>query len=387
MAYDQDLAFIFRNPTKLVFGNNSINEVEQEVVSLKCSKAFLLTDPGVASAGLAERVKKALGKKLVGTFEECVQDSDLRIINKVAEIARSKGTDILISVGGGSVIDTTKGVAIVVKEGGKIEDYQGQQGLTRPQTPHITIPTTAGTGSEVTNFAVVKDQENSRKLEYVDDNIIPNVGILDPSMTVGLPPQLTATTGMDAFCHALESMHSTQAQPIADAFAIRAIQLIMEFLPRCVESGKDIFARGQQLIAATMAGVAFNNGQVALVHALAHTLGGLFKVPHGLANSILMPHCVRYNADACGDSYVQVARAMGLDMKGITEENAGEAVANGISAFTKKMGVPQRLRDVGVPESGLAQASDIALSQGPMVYNRKFMSDASEVLSVYKNAW
>jgi alcohol dehydrogenase len=387
MAYDRDLNFIYRNPTRLVFGENSINEVGQEVDGLKCSKPFLVTDKGVVNAGLAERVEKVLGKKLVGTFDGCIQDSDLRIINEVAEIARSKGADVLVSVGGGSVIDTTKGIAIVLKEGGKIQDYAGQQCLSRQQTPHIVIPTTAGTGSEVTYFAVIKDQENHQKLPFCDDNIIPNVGILDPTMTAGLPPMLTATTGMDAFSHALESIHASMCEPVADAMALRAIQMIVEYLPICVENGSDLFARGQQLLASTMAGIAFNNGQVAMVHALAHTVGGMFNVPHGLANSLFLPHVVRFNADVCGDKYTMIARAMGLDMKDINDENSGEAVATAITALTKRIGVAQRLRDVGIPEDGLAQLAENTLADGAIVYNAKPVFDAEEVLGVIKQAW
>jgi alcohol dehydrogenase class IV len=387
MAYDSDLSFIYRNPTKLVFGQNSITEVGAEIDGLKCSKAFLVTDPGVVAVGLADRVIKALGPKLVGTFDGCIQDSDLRLINEVAEIARSKGADVLVSVGGGSVIDTTKGMAIVLKEGGKIQDYTGYQALSRPQTPHIVIPTTAGTGSEVTYFAVIKDQENHRKLEFGEDNIIPNVGILDPLMTVGLPPMLTATTGMDAFCHALEAIHSTPCSPIADAMALHAIRLIVEYLPTCVENGKDILARGQMLIAATMAGIAFNNAQVGLVHAMAHTVGGLFGVPHGLANSILLPHVVRFNKDVCADRYAMIARAMDLDVKGLSDEDASEVLADAISKLTKRMGVPQMLRDAGVPENGLAEASEVCQGQGPMVYNPKVICESEEILGVFKQAW
>ncbi|PKN52117.1 MAG: NAD-dependent alcohol dehydrogenase [Deltaproteobacteria bacterium HGW-Deltaproteobacteria-13] len=384
MAYDRDLSFIYNNPTRIVFGENSISEVGEEIERLKCGKAFLVTDKGVVNAGLAARVEKALGKKLVGTYDQCVQDSDLRIINEVAGIAREKGADIFVSLGGGSVIDTTKGAAIVLKEGGQIQDVAGYQMLSQPQTPHIVIPTTAGTGSEVTNAAVVKNQEEHRKHEIVDDNIYPNVGIIDPTMTAGLPPMLTATTGMDALCHAVEAIHCTQRQPMADAFALRAIQLIMEYLPQCVENGKDLFARGQQALAATMAGIAFTNSQTAMVHAIAHMLGGMYKVPHGLANSILLPHVVRFNACDCGDSYAMVAVAMGMK---VSDEEAGEAVAGAITALSQKMGVPQRLRDAGVPEDGLAEASEVAMGQAPMVVNPRQVDDAQEVLSVLKQAW
>lgn len=384
MAYDRDLNFLYNNPTRLVFGENSINEIGSEIERLKCGKAFLVTDKGVVDVGLAARVEKALGKRLVGTYDQCIQDSDLRIINEVAGIAKDKGADIFVSLGGGSVIDTTKGAAIVLKEGGRIQDIAGYQMLSQPQTPHIVIPTTAGTGSEVTNAAVVKDQEEHRKLEIVDDNIYPNVGIIDPTMSEGLPPMLTATTGMDALCHAVEAIHCIQRQPMADAWALRAIQLITEYLPQCVENGKDLFARGQQALAATMAGIAFTNSQTAMVHAVAHMLGGLYRVPHGLANSILLPHVVRFNACTCPDSYNMVACAMGIK---VSDEEAGEAVAEAIIALSKKMGVPQKLRDVGVPENGLMEAAEVALCQAPMVVNPRPVDSAEEVLSVLKAAW
>ena len=384
MAYDRDLSFIYNNPTRIVFGENSINEAGQEMEGLKCGNAFLVTDKGVVDAGLAERVEKALGRKLVGTYDKCVQDSDLRIINEVAEIARSKGADIFVSLGGGSVIDTTKGAAIVLKEGGKIQDVAGYQML-------VTAPDTAHRHSHNRRHGQRSHQRRggqrsgrTQKTEIVDDNIYPNVGIIDPTMTAGLPPMLTATTGMDALCHAVEAIHCIQRQPMADAMALRAIQLIMEYLPQCVENGKDLFARGQQALAATMAGIAFTNSQTAMVHAIAHMLGGMYKVPHGLANSILLPHVVRFNACACGDSYAMVAGAMGMK---VSDEEAGEAVAEAITALSKKMGVPQKLREVGVPENGLAEASEVAMGQAPMVVNPRTVNDAEEVLSVLKEAW
>ncbi len=387
MAYDKDLAFIYKNYTRLVFGINAVKDVGAEVDLLKCSKAFIVTDKGVAEAGLAEKVEKALGSRYVGTFDGCPQDSGYHIVNQAAEIAREKGADCLISVGGGSVIDTAKGMAILLKEGGKLEDYSGFQLLTRPQTPHIAIPTTAGTGSEVTYAFVIKDWEKNQKLLYADDYIIPNTGILDPTMTQGLPPMLTAITGMDALTHAVEAIHALQAEPISDAMACGAIQMIMENLPRCVENGDDLVARGQQQIAATMAGIAFSNAQVGLVHAMAHCVGALYQVPHGMANSILLPHVMKYNLEYCPDRYALVARAMGLDVRDMSDEEAGEAAIQAIWELTRKMGVPQKLREVNVPEDGLEQAADMALYDGSIVYNPRPVLDPEEVLQVYKEAW
>ena len=387
MAYDRELSFVYRNPTKIIFEENSVNEVGMEVEELNCTKAFVVTDKGVAEAGLAERVEKALGNKYAGTFDGCIQDSGTHIINEGAEKAKEKGADILVSVGGGSTIDTAKGMAVLLKEGGKIQDYAGLQMLTRPQTPHIVIPTTAGTGSEVTYAAVVKDWDKNQKLIFADNFMVANVGILDPTMTAGMPPQLTATTGMDALTHAIEAIHAMQAEPIADAMALHAIRLITAYLPKCVESGDDLFARGQQLLASTMAGIAFGNAQVGLVHALAHAAGGLFKVPHGLANSIFLPHVMRYNMDECADRYAMIAQAMGLDVKGMGDEEAGEAAASAILDLTQQMGVPQKLNDVGVPEDGLQDLADLALSDGSIVYNPKPVFDTEEILGVLKKAF
>jgi alcohol dehydrogenase class IV len=387
MAYDRELAFVYRNPTKLVFEENSVNEVGMEVDELNCSRAFVVTDKGVAEAGLAERVEKALGNRHIGTFDGCIQDSGIHIINEGAEKAKEKDADILVSVGGGSTIDTAKGMAVLVKEGGQIQDYAGFQMLTRPQTPHIVIPTTAGTGSEVTYAAVVKDWDKNQKIIFGDNNMMANVGILDPTMTAGMPPQLTATTGMDAMTHAVEAIHAMQAEPIADAMALHAIRLILEYLPTCVEKGDDLFARGQQLLASTMAGIAFGNAQVGLVHAMAHAVGGLFKVPHGLANSILLPYAMLYNMDESADRYAMIARTMDLDVKGMSDEAAGEAAVNAMWELTKKMGVPQKLGEVGVPEEGLKDVADLALSDGSIVYNPKPIFESEEILGVLKKAW
>jgi len=274
-----------------------------------------------------------------------------------------------------------------LKEGGRLQDYAGFQVLTRPQTPHIVIPTTAGTGSEATYIAVIKDHEEGRKLLFGDYNILPNVAILDPRMTEGLPPRLTAATGMDAMCHAIEALHSLQRGPIADGLALHAIRLIKEFLPRAVKEGKDMVARGQMLIAANMAGSAFSNAQVGLVHALAHTVGAKFKVHHGLANSILLPPCIEYNADACGDVYLNVLSALGVKIEGVSPDRAGSMLADRIADFTRGLGLPQKLREVGVSEDGLHECSEIALSDGAIVYNPKFICDSAEVLKVYRQAW
>lgn len=387
MAYDKDLSFIYKNPTRVVFGVNSLRDLGPEVDELKCARAFVVSDQGVREAGLTEKVEQALGKRWVGTFDECPQDSGLHIVNQAADKAKEKEADILVSVGGGSVIDTAKGMAILLKEGGKIEDHYGLQLFTRPQTPHVAIPTTAGTGSEVTWALVVKDWDKNQKILLGDDHIIPNTAILDPMLTQGLPPMITAFTGMDALTHAIEAIHALQAEPIADTMAFGAIRMIVEYLPKCVENGDDIFARGQQQIAATIAGAAFGNAQIGLVHATAHSAGALFKVPHGLANSILLPYCMEYNMDECADRYAFVADAMGVKEKGMSDEEASQAAIEAIFELTKKIGLPQKLSEAGVEESGLEAIAELSLSDGSIVYNPKMIFEAEQVMEVLKKAF
>ncbi|MFY9411929.1 MAG: iron-containing alcohol dehydrogenase [Dethiobacteria bacterium] len=387
MSYSRDLSFIYYNPTKIIFGEGSIKEIGIEVEALGGTRAVVVTDRGVVEAGLAGEVEEALGRKYVGTFDGAVQDSGFHIVNEGAKFAREAGADTIVSVGGGSSIDTAKGISILLKEGGQMQDYSGFQLLSRPQTPHIAVPTTAGTGSEATYAAVVKDWENNEKILFCDNHIIPRVAILDPLLTAGLPPPLTASTGIDALTHAIEALHALQAEPIADAMALQAIRLIAAYLPRCVANGDDLFARGQQQIAALMAGVAFSNAQLGLVHAMAHSLGALFNVPHGLANSLLLPHVMLYNLESCAERYLLVAEAMGLATAGLDEEGAARLAVNAVQELTRKIGLPQRLREAGVPEEGLAEAAELSLSDGSIIYNPRPVFEADEVLALFREAW
>ncbi len=387
MAYESDLSFVYFNPTKTSFGVNTVKSVGIEVDELGCKRALVVTDQCLCDLGMVEVIEKALGAKHAGTFNGCLQDSGVHIVDQGYAFAKDLEVDCLVSVGGGSVIDTAKGMAILLKEGGQLMDYAGMQMLRRPVTPHIVIPTTCGTGSEVTFAMVIKDWEKHQKLIFADYHVLPRVAMLDPKMVEGLPPMLTATTGMDAFCHAVEAIHSMQAEPMSDGMGMHAIRLLMKYMPRAVEDGHDLLARGQQQIAATMAGVAFGNAMIGLVHAMAHSIGALAGVPHGMANSILPPHCMTYNMDVSAEQYAMVAEAMGVKERGMSDEQAGEAAVQGIFELTKKMGVPQKLSEVGVKEDVLQEAAVLSLSDGSIVYNPKPVFEAEEVLGVYKNAF
>ena len=388
MAYGADLNFSVYQPTRVVFGDGTVSELGLECKRLGIERAIIVTDRVMRErTDVVARVEKALGARLGGVYDGVIPDTGVEVIDDGARLAKERGCDGLVSVGGGSAIDTAKGMAIVMTEGGSIRDHQGASRLSRRQTPHIAVPTTAGTGSEVSLYIVVKDARAHEKMHFMDDRIIPDAAILDPSVTLAMPAQLTAATGMDALTHAIEAYTSVNKNPVADGLALQAIKLIARFVPAAVATPSDKIARGQMLIAANIAGLAFNSTGVGLVHAMAHVVGARHGVHHGTANAICLPHVIRFNADELGSCYRDVAEALGVDARDLGDEMAGEAAAQAVAQLNTRIGLPPRLRDVGVPEGDLDACAEQSLSDGAIVYNGKFAADKDLVLGVYKNAY
>ena len=386
MQYDAGLNFNYFTPTKIVFGTGCISELPIEVGALG-KKAFLVTDQGLIETGLVDQVKNKLGALLAGVYADVPQDSGMEVVDNGAEQALSAGADTIVSLGGGSVIDTAKGMCIIMKEGGSFRDFQGMQMLTRQQTPHIVIPTTAGTGSEVTSGAVVMDKEQGQKVIIFEYFNTPRVAILDPRMTEPLPPNLTASTGMDAMTHAVESYVSQERNPLSDAVALHAVKLIVKYLPLAVENGSDLTARGQMQIAALLAGWAFSNAMVGLVHAMAHSLGSVCGVPHGLANGLLLPHVMKFNLKEVPELLADIAIAMGVGTGGVDALRTAEAAVNAMQALSKKIGLSQHLRDLGVGMDKLKECSELSMTDGSIIYNPIIIMDNEEVFAVYKEAF
>ena len=388
MSYGSDLNFSIFQPTRVVFGDGVVGELALECKKLGIERALVVTDTILrGKTDIVARVEKALGARLGATYDGVVPDTGVGVIDRGAAFAKEHGCDGLISVGGGSAIDTAKGMAIVITEGGSIRDHQGASRLTRRQTPHIAVPTTAGTGSEVTLYIVVKDEAAHEKMHFMEDRIIPDAAILDPSLTLGMPPLLTAATGMDALTHAIEAFTGLNRNPVADAYALHAIKLIAQYLPLAVAQPQDKVARGQMLLAANIAGSAFNATGVGLVHAMAHVIGARHNVHHGTANAICLPHVIRFNADELGARYRDVAQALGVDVRALSDDAAGEAAAVAVEKLLARVGLPARLRDVGVPEADLPRCAEGSLSDGAIVFNGKFAADQDLVLGVYRNAF
>lgn len=381
--------FEFRLTPRVLYKAGLAFDMAAELASLGGSKAFIVTDEGVMKSGLVDRIRTATEEsvEVVGCYSNVPPNSSVAVVEEAAAQARAAGADLLIAIGGGSPLDTAKGMRILISEGGSLLDYEGVNVLERPLVPMVAIPTTAGTGSEVTNFAVIKDDENHVKLTFTSPYLCPELAILDPEVTLSLPSHLAAATGMDALTHAVETYVSTEHEPMSDALALGAIEIISNNLRDATHNGRENeAARGQMLIASTMAGVAFTNAYLGAVHALAHATGGHFPVHHGLANSIFLPHVIAFNASAEPDRYARIGRAFGVNTGGRSrEEVIGDLVA-AITQLAQDCGLPVRLRDVGVPEDALETLAEQAFSDGALFHN-PVPATPEDLLGILRAAW
>ncbi|GAB4211917.1 MAG: iron-containing alcohol dehydrogenase [Roseiflexaceae bacterium] len=380
--------FEFQLRPRVLFKAGLVREMENEVGRLGASRALIVADAGVVRTGLLDMVKAGLtgDVQVVGVYSDVPANSSVRAVERGAEYAREVGADLIIAVGGGSPIDTAKCMRILISEGGNLLDYQGYNLLERPLIPMVAIPTTSGTGSEVTPFAVILDEDSHVKMTYASPFLAPDLALLDPEMTRTLPPRLTAATGMDALTHAIETFVSSEANPLSDALALQAIDIISNHLRAATHTGEDMEARGQMLVASCIAGMAFSSGFLGIVHAMAHSVGGAFEVHHGTANAILLPHGMRFNSVVVPNRYARIARALGVNAGGRPED---DVIADGIAAvvaLSSDCGLPLRLRDVGVTEESLPGIAETATTDAAIYTNPRHATD-EEVLEILRAAW
>jgi alcohol dehydrogenase class IV len=345
----------------------------------------------ISCAGIAREFLKNAGVSVAGLFTEVPANSEVKAVKRCAEEGAKKDVDGVIAIGGGSVIDTAKGATILLTHGGDlVKDYSGAETLPGALKPLVAIPTTAGTGSEVTHAAVILDEESHTKLSFVDRHLAPALAVLDPELTVGLPPKLTAATAMDALTHAIESFTSIQANPFSEAMASEAIPLIRKNLLKAVLHGEDIDARSNLLIAAALAGIAFDHAMVGVVHGMSHATGGIVGVHHGTANSIFLPWGMEYNLSVCADKYAQIAGLLGVKTAGLTDEAAArkaiEAVIRLREELNQACGLPTRLKDAGVREDQLEAIAEGAVNDGTSFYNPRDVVK-EEVLEAVRKAY
>jgi alcohol dehydrogenase class IV len=375
---------------RVMYKPGLIRELANEVGGMRATRAFIIADPGIVRAGVVDRVLSGLAGaiEICGIFSDVPANSSVAAVELGAAQAHAAGADLLIAIGGGSPIDTAKAMRIILTEGGAILDHQGYNLITRPLTPMIAIPTTAGTGSEVTTWAVIRDEASGVKLAFSSPFLGPDLAVLDPELTLGLPPLLTAATGMDALTHAIESFVGSNANPISDTLALQAIDMISNNLRAATHTGGDIDARGQMLLAATIAGMAFSTGggNLGVVHALAHAIGGLYEVHHGTANSILLPHGMRHNQHAVPNRFSRIARMMGVNAGGRSEEDVIEDGILAVQALAADCGLPLRLRDVSVPRDRFEELAETALGD-PAIYTNPRQINEVDAIELLNAAW
>jgi len=336
--------FEFSLPTKLVYGIGIIENLGETVKPLGKRKAILVTDEILVKTGLVKRVKngfKATPIKISATFDQVPPNSTIDTVEKCAALARQKGCDMFIAVGGGSVIDTAKVANLLAVKGGKLQEHMGAYLLDSSETlfPAIVIPTTAGTGSEVTKVAVIADPDNDVKLPFAEDQFLPYLAILDPNMTVSMPGKLTAATGMDALTHAIEAYVDKEWSPASDALALHAITLISGNILQACAKPNDLQARGAMQVGSFLAGVAFSHSMVGMVHGIAHALGGVYHIPHGLANALVLPEVMAYNLEARIDRYADIALAMGISFPQVIGQSRSLLRSSRLDIFSKIAGL------------------------------------------------
>lgn len=378
--------FDFVLPTSICFGKGRSKDVGKKALTLNGTKAMIVTDKGIVAAGLIENIKNALLEENIGVivFDEVEPNPRDTMVERGAKIAKDEGVDILIAVGGGSSMDTAKAIGIVLTHGGVINDYEGYETVTKPITPLIAIPTTVGTGSEVTFWAVITDTKRHFKMSVGSPLIAPRIALVDPELVENLPPKIIASTGMDALTHAIEGYTCTLAEPITDACGIYAIKMIAENIKAAVyDDSKD--ARSKMLLGSLIAGICFGNSDVAGVHCMAESLGGLYDTPHGIANAVLLPYVMEYNYISNVNKFAEVAKAMGETVDGKTEKENAYMSVEAVRKLNSDLKIPT-LIEVGasaedLPELAKRSSCNVSVGSNP----RKI--DEEDFLKIFQKAY
>lgn len=340
--------FLFQLPTRIEFGNGKVKELSARVKELGGTKALVVTDQGIVKSGILKAVTEVLeAGDIAFTIYDLVKpnprDTDCM---DAYHLAKEAGVDVLIGLGGGSSMDTAKAVGTLLTHGGEIADWYGLNALERPITPLICIPTTAGTGSEITFFSVITNTTTKLKMNILDARVAPKIALLDPELTLTLPAHVTASTGMDALTHAIEAYTCTISEPITDALALYAIDLIVENLPIAVADGSNLEARRNMLAGSLIAGIAFGNSDVGGVHCMAEALGGLYDTPHGVANSMLLPYVFEYNISSNPKKHAIVAERLGASRSGKTDEELAMEGVQLLKQLAETVRIP-KMKELG----------------------------------------
>jgi alcohol dehydrogenase class IV len=385
--------FVFNNPRveRIVSGPGSIEKLSEEIERLGGTRALLVISPSVAKTFLLERIKSGLGAKCVAVFDEVKPHSPTESIEEAVESAREARIDVLVSAGGGSAIDSAKGVAALLGEGGPLPRFgvrftppnkKEVPPMPAPKLPHVAIPTTLS-GGEYSYSAGISD--GGKKYIVADPKLAPRVVLLDPEAAATAPGRLLAASGMNALAHCVEAVYSTETQPLTDAYCLTAIGLIARYLPRAVENSRDLEAVSHVQVAACLSGMGVYSAWTGIHHAIVHVIGGRYKAPHAEIHALMLPYAMRWNLDATVGAYARIAREIGIE--GADENALAAAVPEHVLTMNRRMGLPLRLRELGVPRDGLKQLASDALSDYSIHTNPKPVTAAEQVLEVLDQAW
>lgn len=377
----------FYMPTRIVMGRGAVQNVIQELSKLEVKRVLIITDPGVEKAGVVDPIKRELESNAFyfALFSEVKPDPSTEIFSEAYSLYLKERCQGILAVGGGSSIDTGKGVSILATNGGNIEDYDGMGIYKNPPAPLVVMPTTVGTGSEVTKAAVVTDLKNKKKLIVRGMNSFARVAILDPELLPSLSPRITASTGMDALTHAVEGYVALTSSPITDALHRHAILMIGKNLRAAVANSKNLEAMGNMLFASTITGIAFTNSLLGLVHAMSHPLGAYFHVPHGDANAILLPHVMRFNWIAKPERFADITILLGGDPNLGTVQLA-RISADIVSDLARDVGIPSNLTQVGVDKNAAEVLAQAAVQEVAFTSTNPRPPLFQDIVEIYKSA-
>ncbi|ELC8443088.1 L-threonine dehydrogenase [Clostridium perfringens] len=381
------MSYKFFMPAISLMGADCLKDAGDQVAELGFKKALIVTDKVLGQIGIVKKVTDVLDSKNIeyAIYDETKPNPTVKNVNDGLALLKEKECDFVISLGGGSAHDCAKGIALLATNGGEIKDYEGVDQSKKPQLPMVGINTTAGTGSEMTLFAIITDEERHIKMALVDKHLTPIIAVNDPMLMLAMPRSLTAATGMDALTHAIEAYVSTAATPITDACAEKAIELISTYLVNAVENGEDVEARDMMAYAEYLAGMAFNNASLGYVHAMAHQLGGFYNLPHGVCNAILLPHVQEYNKATSAARLAKIAKIMGGNIEGLTDEQGADLCIDMIKSLSQTVGIPEGLEVLGVKESDFETLATNALNDACALTNPR-KGNLDEVIAIFKKA-
>jgi alcohol dehydrogenase class IV len=356
---------------EFIFGAGAIQLVGRYLHNFGAHKALLVTDAGLIQCGWAGRTLDILGGEGIGAavFSEVSPNPRDSEVMAGAELYREEHCDVIVAIGGGSPMDCAKGIGIVCTNKRHILEMEGIDQVGVPGPPLVCIPTTAGTSADVSQFAIINNTEEMRKIAIISKTMVPDVALIDPMPTVTMPPYLTACTGMDALVHAVEAYVSTANSPLLDLHALEAIRLVCATLPKVLAAPDDLSLRNDMTLASLQAGLAFSNASLGAVHAMAHSLGGLLDLPHGECNALLLQHVVNYNFSAASSRYLRIGEAMGLHLEGLSAKESQKAIFTKIDDMKKEIGITSTLGQQGATLADIPALADKALRDPCMVTN------------------